>query len=184
MTVIVIQDEKHVGEARRKGFDLTPFSTNYWRPGMVVTTDYCVRPATPEMADALGYSPRKGPTGYQYRAVIPGGAVVGMTASKEPLWGTDQITDGTVLWVPEPISSDSLFRTIVNGINDIEWIAPPEMTVSNEEFVVAGGVIHVAAIFGGGIEGSTHRTLLRVNYSDNSIEEYAIDWTIVDDQID
>lgn len=181
--IVVIEREKHAGENPQIGFDITPFSTNWWRPGISVTAGYCVRPAPQDLAEALGYTPRRGPDGYQYRATIVGGGTVGQTAYREPQWGPDPISDGSVQWLREPISNDSLFRTITAPL-DIEWIAPDEITVSNKVYVVTGGSLQVAANFAGGEEGEAYRIIARVPYSDGSIHDYAIDLTIVDDQIE
>lgn len=182
MTVVIAR-EKHAGENVQLGFDITMFSTNWWRPGIQIASDYCLRPAPVELAEALGYTPRRGPDGYQYRAVIPGGGNTGQTGFREPQWLADPFTDGSIQWVREPISNDSLFR-LLTAPNDIEWIAPDDITVSNETFVATAGAIQIAAHFAGGEEGETYRIIARVPYSDGSIEDYAIDLTIVDDQVD
>ncbi|HEY0684752.1 MAG TPA: hypothetical protein VGD45_20615 [Steroidobacter sp.] len=185
MTVIVIQDEKHAGETRQRGFDLTPFSTNYWRKIMRITAGFCVRPAPAEMALALGYEPRESNSeqyGYEFVASVVGGGSQGTTGTKEPRWSADPVTDGSIIWTRRPITGVSLFRTISNP-SAIQWIGPDEMEVTNPVAVV-GSVLQIAAHHAGGTEGEQHRVIARVPYSDASIEDYAIDWTILDDQVE
>lgn len=183
MTVVVIRDEKHAGMTLQRGFDLTPFSTNFWMPGKVYPAGFRLRPAPVEMAIALGYDPKStNPDGYEYVASVVSGGALGLSSSREPRWGADPITDGSLVWTRAPISAGSLFRTIANP-SAIEWIAPDPMTISNAVYVV-GTVLQIAAHHGGGVEGQVHRVIARVPYSDGSIEDYAIDWTIVEDQIE
>lgn len=185
MTVIVVQDSKHAGETRQRGFELTPFSTNFWRKIMRVTAGYCVRPAPAELAEALGYDPRESNSeqyGYEFVAAVVGAGVEGTTGTREPRWSADATIDGSIIWTRRPVTPSSLFRTISNSAA-IQWIAPDEMTITNPVAVV-GSVLQVAAHHSGGIEGETHRVIARVPYSDESIEDYVIDWTILEDQID
>lgn len=185
MTVIVITDEKHAGETRQRGFDLTPFSCNYWRKIMRVTAGFAVRPAPIEMAEALGYDPRESngeQYGYEFVASVVGGGAEGTTGTREPRWSADTVIDGSIIWTRRPITGDSLFRTITDTLS-IEWIAPDEMTIT-EPVAVVGAVLQVAAHHSGGTEGEQHRVIARVPYSDGTIEDYAIDWTILDDQVE
>lgn len=177
---IVLSRCKHASEIKQEGFDLTPLSTNYWVPGMVVSAGYCIRPAPAEVAEALGYAPRFGPDGFEYVASIQGGGSLGQTGKKEPRFGPDPAPDGSILWARQPLSTASLFRTIASPL-DIEWIAPG-MTISNATFVV-GVQLQVVAHQGGGTVGEVHRVIARVPYSDGSVEDYGIDWTITEDGV-
>lgn len=186
MTVIVITDEKHAGETRQRGFDLTPFSTNFWRKIMRVPAGFCVRPAPIEMALALGYDPRESNAseqyGYEFVASVVDGGALGTTGTREPRWSADPVTDGSIIWTRRPITAESLFRTITDA-DEIEWLAPDEMTISNPVAVI-GTVLQIAAHHAGGTEGDVHRVIARVPYSDGSVQDYAIDWTILEDQIE
>lgn len=186
MTEIVIRDEKHAGEIRPRGFDLTPYSTNYWLKIMRVTAGYAIRPAPLEMEFALGYTPRESNSseqyGYEFVASVDGGGAEGTTGTREPRWSADPVHDGSIIWTRRPITTDSLFRTIPDA-TAIEWIAPEEMEITNPVAVV-GTVLQIAAHHGGGVEGNVHRVIARVPYSDGSVLDYAIDWTIVEDQIE
>jgi hypothetical protein len=177
----VISDCKHAGEVRQKGADITLFSTNFWRPGLVVPDGYRVRPAPAELAEALGYSPRFGPDGFEYVASIIGGGSLGQTGRREPRFGADPASDGSLLWTRQPLSAASLFRSIAAPLS-IQWLAPGAMAITNPVFVV--GVMHqIAANHGGGIGGEVHRVIARVPYSDGSVEDYGFDWTITEDQL-
>jgi hypothetical protein len=178
---VVLTDCKHAGEVRLKGLDLTDLSTQFWMPGMVVPSGFAIRPAPAYMSDALGYSPRLGPDGYEYVASIPGGGITGQAGRKEPKLGANPVVDGSITWTRRAVSADSLFRTISAPLT-IEWIAT-DMTITQPVYVV-GSVLHVAAHHGGGTEGETHRVIARVPYSDGTVEEYAIDWTIQDDGVE
>lgn len=176
--VIVVIDSKYASDTKQRGFNLTPFSTQYWRPGMVVPAGYCIRPAPTEMAEALGYDPRVGPDGYQYRASIVDGGTLGQTGKKEPKFGELAQTDGSVTWTREPLSIASLFRSI-SAPASIEWESEDgEIVISSADFVV-GVELHVVAHQAGGVEGSVHRVVTKVPYSDGTIEHYARDWTIL-----
>lgn len=179
---VVVTDSKHAGEARQKGFDLTYFSANFWRPGMIVHAGYCVRPAPVELAEALGYSPRFGPDGYEYVASIPDGGAVGMAGRREPQWGASTVVDGSLLWTRQPVSASSLYRT-VNAPLDIAWLCDPGGVTVRDAIYVVGSVIQIAATIEGGKEGETYRIIARVPYSDGTIEDHAIDMTILDDQL-
>lgn len=186
MTLMVVEsDSKHAGEKKLRGFDLTPYSTKFWLPGMIVPAGYAIRPAprnaTQQMIEALGYTPRYGTDGFEYVASVPGGQAVGQSGYREPAFGASPAPDGSLVWTRQPLTAASLFRTIA-APTSIEWIAPTAITISGETSIV-GVALQVAAFHAGGTENETHRVIVRVPYSDGSIEDYAIDWEIVDDQV-
>lgn len=183
MTLRVIErDSKHADEVRQRGFDVTDYSTQFWYPGIVIPAGYRIRPAPAYMADALGYLPRYGPDGYEYVASIVGGAQLGQAGRREPAWSASPISDGSIIWTRTQLSVSSLFRTIAAPQN-IEWVLDANgMEITNEASVV-GVMLQVAANHGGGTEGEEYRVIARVPYSDGTIEDYAIDWTILDDRI-
>lgn len=179
---VVYADSKHAAESRVRGFDVTMFCTNFWMPGLIVPAGYCGRPAPAVLAEALGYGPRFGPDGYEYKANVIGGGAYGQAGKREPAWGADAVTDGSLVWVRQPISAASLFRTIIAPLA-IEWLTEDDgMTITDQTYVL-GPVLHVAARHSGGVPGETHRVIARIPFSDSAIEDYAIDWTILDDEL-
>lgn len=184
---ILRQFSKHAGESIQKGFNLTLFSTRWWAPGMQVGNGHCIRPAPKALAEQFerqfGYSPKYGPDGYEYVASVIDGDAVGMAGFREPVWGAEAARDGSLLWARRPISAGSLYRTIA-GPGSVQWITNPSTITLSNEILVIGSALQIAANHSGGVEGETHRVIARVTYSDGSVEDYAIDWTIVEDQIE
>lgn len=179
---IVEADCKHFGERRRRGFDLTPFCTNFWLPGMIVPAGLCIRiaPKIEALVAALGYTPRTGPDGYEYIANIIGGGSIGQAGQKEPRFGTDPVNDGSVTWTRQAISAASLYRTIVSPGVNVQWLFPVQMTVDSALSVI-GAVVHIAAFHAGGTSGDKHRVIARVTFSDGTCEDFGLDWTITPD---
>jgi hypothetical protein len=169
---VVLQDSKHAGERRQRGFDITIFCTNFWQSGISVSSGWTVRPEPRELPDGTQMNGLRGPDGYQYRAANTGG-----TGKLEPVWG-DNVLDGSISWIREPLSSTSLFKN-VPSVNSIEWLHPDEMTIDGT-VLVNGAALQIAAYFSGGVEGETHRTIARVTFDDGSIEDFAIDWQILE----
>lgn len=166
--IIVVQEQKHAGERKERGFDLTDFCSKFWGPGQFVPEGFRLRPL-PKSLDG------RGSDGYEYEA---GGD--GQTGEREPTWA-DGVLDGSVPWIRRAISGQSLFRTIA-GAGSVQWLADPGMTV-NGALVAVGSAVQISAFHSGGTEGESYRVIARVTFTDGSIEDFAIDWVIVDDEI-
>jgi hypothetical protein len=175
--IVVARAEKHAGERKPLGFELTDFCSRFWSDALVVPTAARYRPVPqhvliPGKDDVFG----RGTVGYEYECLIEG-----QTGTREPRWA-DGIQDGSITWLQRAISSASLFRTVA-GADKVEWITDGNITVSSTA-VVAGSVVQVSAFHSGGIEGEIHRVIARITFTDGSIEDFAIDWSIVDDEIE
>lgn len=176
--IVIAQDQKHAGERRERGFDLTDFCSKLWSPRLVITTGYRLRPVPsdvliPTTEDVFG----RGFSGYEFEAVA-----TGQTGSREPRWA-DAVVDGSITWTQRALSAQSLFRTIASTAS-IQWITEDGGITVTGTTLIADSVVQVSAFHSGGVEGEVHRVIARITFTDGSIEDFAIDWTIVDDEIE
>lgn len=85
-----------VGDTLTWYFDFAGECFRYREPGRVYVADTVVRPATPN--------------GYEYKCTT-GGQTNG--SAREPNWTrTGTVTDGSVVWTPQALSTAGLLRTI------------------------------------------------------------------------
>jgi hypothetical protein len=80
-------------------------------------------------------------------------------------------TDGTVVWVAEPIDNQSLRATIISSV----WTADDSsITFSDEAVDNIGGRQRTSTNIGGGVAGTEYTVVNTVTMSDNSREEMGI----------
>lgn len=168
MSCVVEKDCKDATDIKKRGFDLSWFAGRKWAPGIYVVAGTAIR-VRPQ---AIGGG--QPTTGYQYRAQASG-----WTGESEPSWPTDTtpVDDGSLSWVREAVSSDSLERTISSS-GDVEWDADDSMSVSNSSLVTTGGQLIITAHHAGGVVGQKPRTWADVTFSDDTAERFEIQWKI------
>jgi hypothetical protein len=162
-----IQDEcKRAGERKQRGFDLTGFSVRNWAAKTFFSQGDVIR----VLGAAAGGEQIF--TGFDYSASDDG-----YTGEFEPAWPiTGSVVDGAIAWVPVAVSNDSLFRQIT----DVEWIEDGDMTVDDDDIVNTEGRQQIAAYHSGGTNGQKYLVIARVTFTDGSIEDFGIRWTIKD----
>jgi len=158
---------KRATEAPIRGFDLTDFCARFWKPAWIVPAGTVVRPLPVHLGG-------KGASGYQYRTTLGG-----QTGESEPSFksGAASYLDGSVGWVREAITDESLERTIEDA-GDVDWTAESPMTVTSPLLEQQGGGVQIAAKHLGGTPGETHEVVAHVLFSDGTEEEFAIAWEI------
>lgn len=82
---------------------------NKWKPGTNFAATTCIRPTKPD--------------GYQYESAG------GVSGAREPRWGSATVSDGSITWTRQAISTTSL-RTTLSGVPT--WDADAGITVSDE----------------------------------------------------
>lgn len=169
--VLVDADCKHSASRKLKGFDLTVFCTKIWTPGQIMPAGFAVRPL-PKAFGGL-----RGADGFEYFLDVGG-----QTGEREPVWGPNTPPDGSLTWLRRPLSNASLFKRLV-GPDAVEWLTDSAMTIDGA-VTVNDLAVQIAAFHAGGIEGDTHRVIARVEFSDGSSDDFAIDWTIDDDLLE
>lgn len=92
---------QRVGDTLTWYFDFSGECYRYREPGRVYATNDVVRPAPP--------------TGYEYKATTGGQTRGTLDAPRPPIWpASGTVTDGSVVWTPQAISTDGLLRTIAS----------------------------------------------------------------------
>ncbi len=84
-------------------FDFSAECFRFREPGKAYVADDVVRPPTA--------------TGYEYKCTTAGQTRGDWTRPQEPRWPTTSgatVTDGSVVWTPQAISTDGLLRTIAS----------------------------------------------------------------------
>jgi hypothetical protein len=105
-------------------------------------------------------------TGFQYRALN-----TGTTGRTEPRWPEiigGEVTDGSVTWVAEPITVESLRRTLVSA----QWSSDAGLTIGSQ----ADWMTTSTAIISGGTLGQTYRVQVDGQFSDTTVR--SIVWQI------
>jgi len=159
---------KFADESPRRGFDLTNFCARFWAAGTIFPAGSVVRPRP------FAAGGEKGASGYQYRTTLGG-----QSGEKEPSFksGAASYRDGSITWIREDISEDSLEKTITDA-GDVTWSAESPMTVTSAALLNTGGAVAINALHNGGTPSDTHRVIAHVEFSDGSEEDFAIDWEI------
>lgn len=135
---------KPSGVRRQFSLRLTQHLARLWEPSTIYFEDDVVRPRDRE-------------TGYELRALNHG-----QSRRMEPNW-KEETVDGSITWQRQPISNDSLLRTVVS----VDWTAPSGLVVEATGIENVGGkqVISVA-LSGGTVEDSPYLVTAAVTYSD------------------
>lgn len=168
MSCVVEKDCKAATDIKQRGFDLSWFAGRKWRPGAYFASGTAIRVRPQSIG---GEQPT---TGFQYRS-----NAAGWTGETEPTWPTDTtpVTDGSIGWVREAVSSDSLEKTI-SSAGDVEWDADSPMTVTDPELVTTGGQLVISAHHVGGTAGTKPSTWADVTFSDDTVERFEIQWKV------
>lgn len=142
-------DPKRPGDPARVAVDWHDWLARVWAgPGQVVAAGTVVRP---RRADA---------TGLQYRTTAGG-----VAGAAEPRWSRvagAQVVDGSVVWVAEVMSTDSLARTVSSQA----WSVPSPLASSAE---LNSDHIH-SALITGGVDGVEYSIEHRVVFSDSQAD--------------
>jgi hypothetical protein len=167
MTCRKIQEEcKRAGERKQRGFDLTAFSANNWAPKTFFSAGDVIRVL------GVGAGGEQPFTGFDYTADVDG-----YTGEFEPAWpATGTVSDGPITWSPVAVSNDSLLRQITGVV----WIEDGDMVVDDDDIVNTEGRQQIAAYHSGGVDGQKYLVIARVTFSDGSVEDFGIRWTIKD----
>lgn len=167
MACRTIEDDcKRSGERRQRGFDLSSFAANTWAPRTFYSAGDVIRVSGVTNGGEQVF------TGFDYEADADG-----YTGEFEPGWpDSGSVDDGSLSWSPVPISNASLLRQIV----DVDWIEDGAMTVDDDDIVNTEGRQQISAYHSGGTNGQKYLVIARVTFSDGSIEDFGIRWTIKD----
>ena len=168
MSCVIEKDCKNATDIKHRGFDLSWHCGRKWRQGVYVASGTAIR-VRPQ---SLGS--QQPTTGYQYRA-----SASGWTGEEEPPWPTDTtpVTDGSVTWVREAVSSDSLEKTI-SGAGEVTWAADASMAVDDDTLTTTGGQVVISAHHSGGVAGVRSSTWADVTFSDGTKDRFQIQWKI------
>lgn len=168
MGCVTYKDCKAAVDVKQRGFDLSWYAGRRWRSGVYVVAGTAIR------VRPLSVGGEQPTTGYQYRAQASG-----WTGEFEPEWPDTPapVADGSLTWVLEPVSADSLEKTISSS-GDVVWDADAGMSVTNPALVTAGGLLVVSAYHSGGTAGRKAHTWADVTFSDGSVERFLIQWKI------
>lgn len=169
MSCVVEKDCKEAGAVLPRAFDLSWYCSRKWRSGAYFAADTRIRVAPIE---AGGTQPT---TGWQYKALN-----AGWTGEQEPTWPTTSggtVTDGSIVWEREAVSTASLERTISDA-NDVTWSGDTGMTVTLPALDTAGGQVLISALHGGGTAGRKLSTWADVTFSDTTEDRFEIQWKI------
>ena len=136
------------GAKEKHGVDFTAKLTRFWFANRDFTTNIAVRPLVS--------------TGYQYRATTGG-----HSGAKEPLWPKTlaaTVTDGSVIWTAEAISTTSLTTTVASIPT---WTVDTGLTASDTALngQVAEAVIDAASA----TDGVDYSVLVTATLSDGQI---------------
>lgn len=168
MSCVIEKDCKKAVDIKERGFDLSWHAGRKWRPGIYVASGTAIRVRPQSLG---GEQPT---TGYQYRANASG-----WTGEVEPTWPLDTtpVEDGSLAWVREAVSSDSLEKTI-SGSGNVDWDADDPMAVSNPTLTTTAGQLIISAHHEGGVAGTRRNTWADVTFSDGTVERFQIQWKI------
>lgn len=142
----------------KRSFDKVPlqvdwhdYLVNLWRPGVAYSLGARTRPR------------RARATGKQYRITT-----AGVSGHKEPRWtnGMDTVTDGTAVWTPEAIDSNSLRSTISSD----DWPDVTGLTLSDE----SNGDLVYEIFADGGTSGQTYEVKHQVTLANGEEKEAVI----------
>lgn len=154
----------------KRSFDNVPvqidwhnYLINKWAPGTYVEEGTCIR------------LPRPGASfGLEYRV-----AQTGVTGGKLPSFQAvvgSQVSDGSVIWVAQPVSSDSL-RSLIQSYS---WAADAGVTLGPETLA---DLVHMVQVSGGAL-GETYQIRSRIVLYNGEQKEGVALLTIADDPID
>jgi hypothetical protein len=168
MSCVVEKDCKAAEDIKQRGFDLSWYAGRKWRPGMYVASGTAIRVRPQSLG---GEQPT---TGWQYRANASG-----WTGEVEPSWPTDTtpVDDGSLAWIREAVTSDSLEKTI-SGAGNVTWDADSPMTATNPVLVTTGGQLVITAHHAGGLAGTRRSTWADVTFSDATADRFEIQWKV------
>lgn len=130
---------------------------------------HCTRYRDPDTDYALNtrVQPRS-PTGLQYNA-----STGGRTGAREPRWPTTvggTVTDGSVVWTAEAISSGSLKRTLSTAT----WSATTGVTVGTPTNTSIDSTVLIA----GGVDGQTYEVVCVGTFSDGTDQVVVFDLAV------
>lgn len=146
---------KKITESVILAFDLTDFCANRWSARQYYSLDETVRPSEAKE------------TGFQFTITT-----AGQTGKSEPNWNQATVTDGSAVWAREPITNDSLSRTIT----DVEWDGDG-LTIADAEEVTTNGEQQIYALASVGTAGK-HYPNAHVTFSDGQERDYFEEITV------
>lgn len=168
MSCVLEKDCKRASETVLRAFDLTWHCARKWRQGIYVTAETRIR------ARPLSTGSEQPTTGYQYRAKNSG-----WTGESEPEWPeSGDVTDGSIVWEAEAVTTASLERTIADP-SDVVWGADAGMTVGTPVLDVGSGQVAISALHSGGAAGQKFNTWADVTFTDGTVERFQIQWKIL-----
>jgi hypothetical protein len=160
------EDCKRSFERKQRGFDLTAFSARNWSPKTFFNAGDVIRVQGTDVGGSQLF------TGYDYLTAAPG-----YTGEIEPSWpATGSVVDGAVTWAAQAVTNSSMLRTMTA----VEWIEDGDMLVDDEDIVNTEGRHQISAYHSGGLNGQKYLVIARVTYSDGSVEDFGLRWTIKD----
>jgi hypothetical protein len=158
---------KPAAAVRIWGFVWTFEFARRWQPNMGYASGVAVRPNT------------RAQTGFEY--VSSGGVSKGISTRQpiekaEPQWekSASSVSDGSIVWTPQPISTASLEERIASEV----WSPPSGITVESLAHIDEAGRQISAARVSGGTKGQVYDILLRVTTTAGQVREATLRVTI------
>lgn len=143
-------------------FDFAGECYRYREPGRVYATNDVVRPATPN--------------GYEYKATTGGQTRGTLDAPRPPIWPTSgTVTDGSVVWTPQAISSSGLLRTLASKAVETDT----GLTAVSSAIVNQAGRQGVTVQLESATAG-TYACRVRATFSDGEDAELVLSLTITE----
>lgn len=148
-----------IGERRPYGADLTKFCSKFYANEEVYELTEVVRPVPIEQGGG-------GATGFEYRVTT-----AGQSGASEPVWPTtngETVTSGSVVFTTQPISNDSLSKTIDTST----WSSPTGVDIEGASTVTIDGEQKTAAYLKAVSAVRSAEVVNHVTFSDGHEEDF------------
>lgn len=152
---------KTAAEMPIRSLSLTDACARTWEAAQKFNANSVIRPKS--KADGG----RRGASGYEYKTPADG-----FSGEQEPKWTGESIPDGSLTWARQPLSNDSLARTIT----EVEWIAPAGITLDQEQLRNTGGIQEIGIRVSGELVDEEDNVIIaRVTFSDSEVLDFGFE---------